>query len=167
MVGSCQTVLQFSSTAFVITYKISTRVNISLRPGRGGSEEGSGFQGDSTRSLLLSRHRLVTDGTHTPPTAQWGCCAAQQGALTHLSPWGTSLKTGQNCTELHCSNVGPVLLNINKPMVWLMMEGKGAKTVWRAQLAHLGLEGNKQGFRLLFIFSWSYPTYYFETPDCC
>lgn len=76
MVGSRQTVLEFSSTAFVNTYKISRRVNISLRAGRGGSGEGSGLQGDSAKSLLLWRHRLVTvqhpsaDGTHTPPTAQ-------------------------------------------------------------------------------------------------
>lgn len=59
MVGSRQTVLQFSSTALVIIHRISTRVNISLRPERGASEEGSGFQGDSARSLLLSHHMLV------------------------------------------------------------------------------------------------------------
>lgn len=133
MVGSRQTVLQCSSTALVIIYRISTRINISLKPGRGASEEGSGFQGDSARSLLLSRHRLVmvkhpsADGTHTHPTAQCGCCAPQHRAPDrHLCPQGTSHKIGQNCTELCCPNAGPVLLNTNKPIFRLVMQGKGA-----------------------------------------
>lgn len=107
MVGSCQTVLQFSSTAFVITNKVRTRVNISLRAGRGASEEGSDFQGDTAKSLLLSHHRLVmfkhssADGTHTPPTAQWGGCAPDRVPDTALPTRHFS----QNWAKLHWTSL--------------------------------------------------------------
>lgn len=110
MVGSCQTVLQFSSTAFVITYKISTRVNISLRPGRGGSEEGSGFQGDSTRSLLLSRHRLVTVKHQVQMGHTLHLLLSEAAVLPSKGAWHTSAH------EALLSKLGKTALNFTAQM---------------------------------------------------
>lgn len=46
---------------------------------------------------------------------------------TNLCPQKASYKIGQNCIEPKRPNTGPMLLNTNKPIFWLMIRGKKLK----------------------------------------